>query len=89
MKYIFLILGIALMLFSVYIIIQPEGFTDKHFTMSLLSGIMFGFIGFSLEAYNIEAKSRSQSENRRKQLNSSIFVTIMSAALTVLAFFFI
>jgi hypothetical protein len=89
MKYFFLVSGIALMLFSVYIIFQPEGFTDKHFTMSLLSGIMFSFIGFSLEAYNIEAKSRSQSENRRKQLNSSIIVTIMSAALTVLAFFFI
>ena len=89
MKYFFLVSGIALMLFSVYIIFQPEGFTDKHFTMSLFSGIMFGFIGFSLEAYNIEAKSRSHSEYRRKQLSSSIIVTIMSAALKVLAFFFI
>lgn len=89
MKHLFLVLGIALMIFSVYIIFQPEGFTDKNFAMSFFSGIMFSFIGFFLEAYKIKANSRYQLESKRKLISSSIIVTIMSGALTVLAFFFV
>jgi len=83
LSYFFLIIGLTLMIYTIYIMFNPSDYQDRDFVLGLFSGILISFIGFTLETHTKPADSRYQRDHRRKLLRTCYIVTILSAIMVV------